>query len=60
MGAVQMDVTTPSIGGKPISAAMESPYGSAMSAAIMPPAQSPKNRSQLYLPVARIMTPYCF
>lgn len=52
-GAVQMDVTTPRIGGRPISAAMESPYGSAMSAAISPPAQSPQNRSQLYLPVAR-------
>jgi hypothetical protein len=41
MGAVTIEVRIPSIGGRPITDAMASPYGSAISAAISPPEQSP-------------------
>src|SRR5690349_16594690 len=55
IGAVRIEVTTPRMGGRPISAALESHKGSALRAAMRPPAQSPRNVSQSYLPVARIM-----
>ena len=47
-GAVRMDVKTPSTGGSPISEAIARPYGSAISAAIAPPEQSPRNPAQPY------------
>src|SRR5579863_96778 len=47
-GAVITEVRTPSTGGRPIRAAMERPYGRAISAAITPPKQSPANNRQLY------------
>ena len=65
-GAVSTDVRIPKIGGSPISAAIESPYGRAIKAAIAPPPQSPRNSFQLYFPVRRIMCgqgrsrPYAF
>ena len=43
IGAVSSDVKSPSTGGSPISDAIARPYGSAISAAIIPPKQSPKN-----------------
>ena len=45
-GAVRIEVKIPSTGGNPMAEASASPYGSAISAAIRPPAQSPRNRSQ--------------
>lgn len=47
MGAVEMDVTNPRTGGKPIMFAMAKPYGKAISAAIAPPAKSPANNFML-------------
>ena len=46
IGAVRIDVKTPSTGGSPIKEAIASPYGSAIKAAITPPEQSPKNPPQ--------------
>ncbi len=58
MGAVITDVSTPSIGGSPMAVAIARPYGSAMSAAITPPKQSPANNRQLYRRACRnIKTP---
>ena len=52
IGAVRIDVKTPSTGGNPISDAMAKPYGSAINAAITPPEKSPSNPAQPY-PIAR-------
>jgi hypothetical protein len=46
MGAVRIEVNTPSTGGKPIREAIARPYGSAIKAAIAPPEQSPRNPVQ--------------
>jgi len=42
-GAVRIDVIKPIAGGMPISVAIASPYGSAISAATRPPARSPRS-----------------
>src|SRR5450432_3120370 len=48
IGAVMMDVTSPSTGGRPIMPAMARPYGSAIKAAMKPPCKSPASTRQLY------------
>jgi hypothetical protein len=48
IGAVAIDVTTPSIGGKPIMAASANPYGKAIKAAMAPPDKSPAKFRKLY------------
>src|SRR5579864_3543364 len=48
MGAVRIEVNSPSIGGSPISDAIASPYGRAISAARKPPPASPQKAPQVY------------
>ena len=43
IGAIKMEVKTPGTGGRLMSEAIASPYGSAIDAAIAPPQQSPLN-----------------